>query len=167
MALLLAAGCVAPFSSDVRAKVDGELNFPALFSNPEIYADKVVILGGEVISTDPLENHTEVIMLEKPLGVDWRPKQTNARGRFILVVNTFLDPAVWKNGSDVTAIARVAGHRDGKIGRSPYSYPVVEAIEWRLWAQLPPPVHYYHYDPFWDPYCRGRRPPGSRKSIRK
>ena len=140
---------MAPFSKEVRKQADRNITFSMLAANTEPYKGKIVILGGEVITTSPLENSTELEVLNKPLGVDWRPKVEGAHGRFILFVNRFLDPAVWKQGREVTVLAKVIGEREGKIGMKPYRYPLLEALEWRLWSSSP--TGYYYYDPFWDP----------------
>jgi len=150
---LVILGCVAPFSKGMRKQVDRSVTFSMLLSDPERYKDKIVILGGEVIATSPLENNTEVEILEKPLGWDWRPQTEGAQGRFILEVNKFLDPMVWKQGREVTVLAKVAGQKEGKIGEKAYIYPVLEAIEWRLW--VPMPSTGYYYGPFWDPFFIG------------
>ena len=150
---LVIIGCVAPFSKEMRKQVDRSLTFSMLVADPERYKDKMVILGGEVIITSPLEKTTEVEILEKPLGWDWRPKTEGAQGRFILVVNKFLDPVVWKQGREVTVLGKVLGQREGKIGEKAYIYPVLEAIEWHLWVPIPPAG--YYYEPFWDPLFWG------------
>ena len=145
---------MAPFSKEMRKQADKNITFLMLAMDTEPYKGKIVILGGEVITTSVLESSTEVEILDKPLESDWRPKQEGARGRFILIANEFLDPAIWKQGREVTALAKVVGQREGKIGMKPYRYPLLEALEWRLWPQTPPSGHYYH-DPFWDSFLWG------------
>ena len=152
---IMAAGCFAPFSKDVRGQIEEGVAFTSLASDPNFYSGKVVALGGTVIETKPMEDHTEVEVLEKPLYWDWTPKTDGARGRFILQVDGFLDPAVWKKGRQVTVAAEMIGSRDGKIGMKPYRYPVLKAIEWKLWTNVSQRCC-YPSNPYCVPYGGGQ-----------
>lgn len=159
--VFLITGCVAPFPKEVRKGADRELRFAAYRDKPELYKGKTAVVAGEVIAARPLEECTEVEMLHRPMDWTWRPKNEGSAGRYIVVVDEFLDPAVWKQGRRVTFIAEITGSREGKIGERRYIYPVLKAIDRKLWAPLPD--DYYHrryYDPFRDPfYPRPLYPP--------
>jgi len=155
--LVTCIGCVAPFSKQNREMVDRDLTFNMIAQDPQSHEGKIIILGGEVIITKPYENVTEIEMLQKPLGVDYRPHTSGSRGRFIAKVNAFVDPAEWKEGREVTFIGKVEGAREGKIGEMPYTYTVIDVMEWKLWRELQPygPVpNPFGYPHIYKPYPR-------------
>ncbi len=159
--ILIVIGCMAPFPKDVREKADRKLRFSAYRDNPESYKGKTVVVVGEVITTRPLKDRTEVEILHRPMDFTWRPKDEGSDGRYIVVINEFLDPAVWKQGREVTFIAGITGSREGKIGERRYNYPVLKALDWMLWKPVPGDYYYRrYYDPFRDPfYPRPLYPP--------
>jgi outer membrane lipoprotein len=105
---------------------------------------------------------TEVELLTKPLDEQDRPRHGDASpGRVLVSTPHFLDPAVYAEGRRITVIGTVTGQEERKIGELPYRYPVVTAVDLRLWpkeiavAPYPAPWAYYYY-PWPYPYWRSR-----------
>jgi outer membrane lipoprotein len=90
--------------------VDKGISFPALQQNPDSYKGKVVVLGGQIITTTVKADETWIEVLEKPLDYQQRPSDTDkSSGRFLVRFQGFLDPAIYASGRKLT----VAGQVDG------------------------------------------------------
>jgi outer membrane lipoprotein len=114
--------------------VDKGISFPALQQNPDSYKGKVVVLGGQIITTTVKADETWIEVLEKPLDYQQRPSDTDkSSGRFLVRFQGFLDPAIYASGRKLT----VAGQVDGKVVRPlkeiNYTYPLLTAREHYLW----------------------------------
>lgn len=120
----------------------------------ERYTGRTVRWGGSIIKLDNRKNDSILEILARPLSRGGEPDSTDrSLGRFQIRVQGFLDPAVYKEGRDVTVIGTIEGSMTQKIGEFVYHYPVIKANTLHLW---PPQVeardYYYPYpDPFW-PY---------------
>ena len=72
-------------------------------------------------------------------------------GAVILSTPQLLHPAVYAEGRRITVIATVTGQEERKIGELPYRYPVISAVDLRLWpkeiavAPYPAPWAYSYY----------------------
>lgn len=111
----------------------------------------VVRWGGTIAAVDNRENVTYVEIVERPLNDAGRPRDTDrTAGRFLARFNRFLDPAVYREGREITVLGPIADRVTRKIGEFNYSYPVVDAKGHVLWA-IERPVYRdpYYYDPFW------------------
>lgn len=152
LVILSAVGCVSPFSKEIRQRVNKEINFQALLADPNSCRGQVVMIGGRILETAPKEGRTELTVLQQPLGIDYAPSSGDEYGgRFLLIVQGFLDPAVYSPGRKITAAAEVGGSEARPLGEKSYVYPVLKALELKLW---PPPPTVYQYpfqDPFWGP----------------
>jgi len=143
-ALVLLAGCAsAPFPEAVMQTVNRAITVSELRANPGAYLGQRVIVGGEIISTEPKAGETEVELLTHPLGSGDRPRHTDrSDGRVIVRSKQFLDPALYAKDRRLTAVGTVAGGDERRIGDQPYLYPVIEAEDVKLWPRDPPPDLY-------------------------
>ena len=88
---------------------------------------------------------TELEIVSRPLRSGGRPRDGDVTdGRFLAEVDTFLDPEIVVPGRDVTVTGRVTERREGRIGETPYRFPVVAVAEYRYWKPEPPPRHFPH-----------------------
>jgi outer membrane lipoprotein len=151
-AALLATGCSHGLSSAVRQQVDSTLSMEQLRSNPEIYKDRVVMLGGEIVTTRNLTEGTRLEILQKPLDAFGMPYDIDkSEGRFMMLCDTYLDPAIYAPGRKMTVAGRVLGSRLDKIDEAEYVYPLLSCLETRLWPQTSSdPYLAYHYWGWWD-----------------
>jgi outer membrane lipoprotein len=160
--LLLLGGCASAFPADAMRSVDRSVTVPVLRENPPAYLGRRVIVGGDILATRPMPGATEIELLTKPLDGEDRPRPGDASpGRVIVSTPQFLDPAVYAEGRRITVIGTVTGQEERKIGELPYRYPVLGAVDIRLWpreiavAPYPAPWPYY-YSPWPYPYWRYR-----------
>jgi len=131
--------------------------------------DARVRWGGTIVDTRPAQDETCVEILARELDREMRPKGTDiARGRFLACRDGFKDPAVFRNGREITVVGRLTGFTKGTIGEFEYRYPRIEADILYLWAPQPDVVYHYYdpwwYDPWWPYYRHPYRGPRSRVS---
>ncbi len=158
--LSLFSGC-APISREWRSQTDRTLSFQQVFQNPEAYEGKIVIWGGEIIETINQKGGTTLILLlQRPL--DWmeEPKFQHSEGRFIILVEGYVDPYVFKRGRRITAAGEILGRKVMRLGEMEYPYPLLRSKQIYLWGEyyaspypspsLYSPWGYYGpYGPWW------------------
>ena len=107
---------------------------------------KIVMLGGKIIETTGSETFSEITVLQLPLGRRDRPQDGDrSRGRYLVRSEQFLDPAIYQKGSRLTVVGRLSRSEVRSIGGFQYAYPLVEAIEIKLWPrarQASPSIHF-------------------------
>jgi outer membrane lipoprotein len=163
-------GCASAFPTEVMRTVDTHVTAEALRSDPAAYRGARVIVGGEILATQPRPGQTEIELLARRLRGDDSPEQSDrSPGRLLLRTPDFLDPAVYAPGRRVSVIGTVNGVEERKIGEIPYRYPVITVERIRLWPRelaLGPAYYpwsgwpygpYYYYDPVfgWPRYPYG------------
>jgi outer membrane lipoprotein len=155
--LTLVAGCAPVISPQLMAQVDRELDYRALAADPAAARGKTVLLGGTIVQTVPKPGQTEIEVVQKDLDSSAAPRLTDrSAGRFLVVSEKFLDPAVYSPGRDLTVAGEVMDPQTRRIGEIDYRYPVIQERELRLWPPGPPMYPYPYggpYDGWW------RRPP--------
>jgi len=97
--------------------------------------DGEVHWGGQIVTVKNETDRTLIEVLALPLDSDGEP-QTDQRpqGRFIVTKSGFLEPHEYASGSLVEVRGRLNGFTDGKVGDSPYRYPVVFSERVKLWG---------------------------------
>lgn len=100
---------------------------------------KTALWGGVVLSGKNYADYTELEVLAYPLSDETRPQQTGSpSGRFIARVDGYLELAEYDPGSSVTVVGPVTGTREGTVGETPYTYPVIQAEQRHLWPDPAP-----------------------------
>ena len=152
---LLFQGCL-PISKQLRAQADRTLSFQQVSQNPEAYKGKIVIWGGEIIETiNQKDGTTLIVVLQRPM--DWmeEPDLRRSEGRFILLVEGYVDPYVFRRGRRITIAGEIVGRKVMRLGELEYPYPLVRSKQIYLWGEYyyypyPYPWGYYgYYGPYW------------------
>jgi len=152
---ILFQGCL-PISKQLRAQADRTLSFQQVSQNPEAYKGKIVIWGGEIIETiNQKDGTTLIVVLQRP--VDWmeEPDLRRSEGRFILLVEGYVDPYVFRRGRRITIAGEIVGRKAMRLGELEYPYPLVRSKQIYLWGEYyyypyPYPWGYYgYYGPYW------------------
>ncbi len=134
IAALLIAGCSPVISQGVLKQVDKAVHFEQLLKDPDAYRGRIVLLGGEIIETRNLPESTMIFLLQRPLGPRDEPDiNGESKGRFIVAVPGFLDPAIYRPGRKVTVAGAVEGRETYPLGEIRYTYPVISKRELYLW----------------------------------
>lgn len=141
-------------SQNVRKEADTSIPFDTLKQHTEEYIGKTVILGGYVLEVRNLPQATHIIVLQTPLDFQDHPKQRDqSQGRFIVMHEGFLDPAVYEEGRMITVGGPVIGKEIVKVDG--YSYPTVavKSVEIHLWVKEEKRQTYPFFpSPFYDPF---------------
>ena len=159
--LLLVSGCAHVISKNLREAVDPSLTFGEVFKNPDSYKGKTVLWGGEIIQTLALKDgRTEVEVFQRPLGWRGEPGETaRSEGRFLVLVDKYLDPYLYRRGRRVTVAGEVLGEKNKPLGEMEYRYPLISSKELYLWEDYyyrPYPYPYYYPWWYYRPYWWGR-----------
>ncbi len=128
-------GCAAKIPREVTSRVTYKGDFKTLQASPQRFKGEFAILGGAVISVENREKGSVMTVLQYPLDSDFRPQtEKNTGGRFRVVSDQFLDPAVYQPGTLVTAAGEIEGGETRPIGDYRYVYPVING---RIWTWKP------------------------------
>ena len=156
---LLLSACTPVISPQLMDQVDRNLTYNLLASRPDEFKGKIVLLGGSIVQTVPKPKETEIEIVQKQLSSSGEPYLTDkSEGRYLVVVDRFLDPAIYRSGRDITVAGEVQGSVLRRLGEIDYRYPVIAASELHLWKEpLSPQIYPYPY-PFGYPYYWRWRP---------
>jgi outer membrane lipoprotein len=167
--LLVLGGCAHAISRENRQSALTNLSPVAVLEDFETYKGRLVLMGGEIITTKNLASETRIELLQKPLSrITGRPlDDKNSNGRFIVKYKAFKDPYVFSQGRKITVAGIVAAKEVSKIDETEYTYLVLEDRETYLWPEqtdyygaypygYPYYPYWYPYEPWW-PYWYPRR----------
>ena len=154
MVFLLNA-CAPVISPQLMEQVDRNLTYGALASRPDEAKGRIVLLGGTIVQTVPKPNETEIEVVQKQVSSSGEPYLTDkSEGRYLVVVDRFLDPAIYRAGRDITVAGKAQGSVLRRLGEIEYRYPVIAAVELHLWKEPLSPQAYPYAYPFGYPYYR-------------
>ncbi len=133
---LFLSACAKTIPPEAMNNVDRNISFQTLSKNPDAFLSKTVLLGGTIISTENTPQTTTFVVLQHDLDSDYRPLDNDqSRGRFLLKVPEFLDPAIYTKGRRITAAGTIMGREIRQLDGIPYSYPVIERNYLHLWPE--------------------------------
>lgn len=133
--MVLTAACGSAISKESLRQVDPEITFQGLIKDPDRYKGKVILVGGQIVSTTVRESESWIELLQQPL--DWRQRPQNtdvSYGRFLVRFQGFLDPAIYAAGKKITVLGEVFGEKVQPINEMEYTYVVLLPREHYLWT---------------------------------
>ena len=140
LASLGISSCATVISQEVMQEVDQGVGFEDILKDPEAYQGRVVLLGGEILKTENFPDKTLLIVIHRPLKSGKKPTtKDESKGRFIVSVSDFLDPAIYRPGRMVTVAGPVTGKEVRPLGETELVYPVITKRDLYLW-----PVEEYY-----------------------
>lgn len=118
--------------------------------------------GGTIAKVENTNKGTLLQVVSRPLSSWGRPIHNDqTEGRFIALVDRFLDPVIMKAGKDVTVLGTLTDVREGKVGETPYAFPVVTVSQLKMWKPRQPSSYhdnYWRHD-FWHDWPFGHHRP--------
>lgn len=161
--LLLASLCLSVFVSACSSNIPLEISEPVEASpelsqvraNPEAFLSQKLRWGGVILSSENRENTSRLVIVAFPLNGKTRPRiDRTSPGRFIAIVDEFLEPLVYSSEREITLIGKLVGTEVSKVGEFDYEYPLVEVDSFYLWRPRPKTVDYNppYYRPYYNPY---------------
>ena len=119
------------------------------------YMEMPLRWGGKIINVTNKENLSQVQLLFYPLNRLGRPSITvKTEGRFMISANEFLDPAVYKEGVEVTVLGVLTGKIKQQVGEKILTLPVLSIKHIHLWPdrrQYDDNGYYYLRSPYYFP----------------
>ncbi len=141
MATFIIAACATPVLETSR--VNKNLTLAIALDAFDNMQGQYALWGGIILSGKNLEKTTELEILAYPLDDYMEPiKDSKSVGRFILVKQGYLELGEYAKGRAVSVVGELSGKRTGKVGDSPYTYPVLGVQQLKIW----PEESKYYYD---------------------
>jgi outer membrane lipoprotein len=117
-------------SPGLRDKVDKSAVPSLLFTDPDAFRGKIIILGGIIVDAKNTKNGTVIEVVQKPLDSRGRPLHSDrSLGRFIILYEGFLDTAIYSPDRAVTVGGEVMGKKIRPLDEIEYSYPLIKSRE--------------------------------------
>ena len=148
--MMLLQGCVYPISKDLLEKTDRNITFNMVLADPNEYKGKFIILGGSIAAITDLEEGSVIDVDQLPLDYWGKPIRTNTGGRFMIYTPLYLDPDIYRAGSEITVAGEIEGttlNLRGITEPTKYTHPVLISKELKLWPRNRPP----EVPEWWDP----------------
>lgn len=166
MASLLIPACATHIPDIIKNPPPEDLSLNRARHAPAQHQGKLVRWGGTIISTQNQQDKTEITILARPLDKYGEPQEGDqSYGRFIGLINGFLDPAIYAPGRTITVSGKFEKVLKKKIDNFEYDYPIVRMQHYYLW-EVPEKFDYYDYPywydpwyPHWGPYYHPHRHP--------
>ena len=137
LAPCLALGLAACAPAPIYPTPPGTLAAPPfeVARTPERYANASVVWGGRVVGVRNLADRSELEILAFPLDRSQRPRTGDSgNGRFIAVMDGFVEPMDYPDGALVTLTGTLAGSRAGRVGEADYVFPLVRVARAHRWT---------------------------------
>lgn len=156
--VLSLTACATHIPEPIKNPPVEDLSLAQVQRNPVPLQGKLVRWGGTIINTQNQKDKTEITLLSQAMNKYGEPQQGDkSQGRFIAVVNGFLDPAIYAPGRALTVYGKFDKLLVKKIDNFEYSYPIIDTLQTYLWDVPQKPDYYdypYWYDPWypWPPY---------------
>jgi len=133
--MLLPACAPQVIPKELEAQVDRNVSFLQVKQAPSSYKNRIIVLGGEVLSVKLGSDLTRIEVLQLPLDGSFEPvrDRTTSLGRFLGVQKEFLDPATLPAGTRVTIVGEVTGVTILPLDETEYSYPTLAVRHVKLW----------------------------------
>ncbi len=132
--VLVLSGCAKVISDPLVRQSVPKVEFADLLDDPEKFKGRTVIYGGTIINVSAEGSRNLLEVLQRPLDYYYEPEiNDQSQGRFLVTVDQFLDPDIYKKNRRITIAGEVKGSETGRIGDSSYQYPVLIQKEDHLW----------------------------------
>jgi outer membrane lipoprotein len=145
LALLVSLGaCQSTVPIEIRKSPPGSPPLSEAREKAHAFEGVPVRWGGTIVSVKNRENDTLIEIVGKALESDGEPVAADdSLGRFMVRVEGFLDPAIYRANRDVTVYGSLEKPIERTVGERPYTFPVVQSQTLYLW---PYKSDYYRRD---------------------
>lgn len=114
-----------------------EVQLSEVSSNISAHKGQPLRWGGSIINVTNTENKSQAQILFYPLNFYGRPQtERETEGRFVISSTQFLDPAIYKEGSEITVTGILSKEIKQKIGEKYLTLPLLTIEHIHLWPKL-------------------------------
>ena len=155
LALILSiSACSAHIPPEIAQPLQGSPGIGKVRHNTDAFMSTKVRWGGVILATENRQDTSRLTIVAFPLRDDGEPRiSEQSTGRFIAIVDEFLEPLVFKRDREITVTGKVLKTETLNVGEFAYEYPVIQVEQYYLWPEKTEPV-YVDYPPYWwrDPW---------------
>lgn len=159
----LMAGCASNIPKEIREPPADNPMIAEVRTDAGRFIGAQVRWGGTIAAVDNRAADTWIEIVARDLDGSGQPRKTDrSAGRFLAIVDGFLDPALYAVDREITVTGVIESESIRKIGDFDYAFPVVRVDNYLLWplrVELAPRDYppYWYYDPWypwypWYPY---------------
>ena len=154
LAMLFLSACASNVPVEIRQDITGSnASVDAVRIDFSRYEGQKVRWGGTIVSLENKASETWVEIVGRELGSYGRPKRLDqSPGRFLVRIEGFLDPAIYKPDRELTVYGTVESRLVRQIDEHPYTYPLIKAQTYYLWDEYDRYDDRYAYYPYGYPY---------------
>ena len=157
--ILLLTGC-SGLPSTMRDSSYLNINLATVKANIATYQNKPLRWGGTIINVVNEKDSSQIQVLYYPLSRYGSPRtDRTTEGRFAITSSKFLDPAIFKEGLEITVTGVLSGEIKQQIGKKLLTLPLLTVEKIHIWSDYNRvddryyPQHYYypsyHFNPFY------------------
>jgi len=119
-------------------------------TNITAYKDMPLRWGGTIINVVNEKDSSQIQALFYPINSYGRPRvDRKTEGRFAMTSLEFLDPAIFKEGTEFTVTGILSGEVQQQIGKKTLNLPLLTMEQVHLWpAQQQQDDRFYPYRPY-------------------
>lgn len=151
------SGCQSNIPPEIRQSLEGAPNVAEVRQQPQDFISQSIRWGGLILDTVNGQDSSRLTVMALPLNDRGKPSTyEKSPGRFIAVVDEFLEPLEFARDRKVTIIGNIAGTETLEVGEFPYEYPVIQVDQYYLWPKTIQSNYqnypgYWRYDPWYYP----------------
>ncbi len=151
--LLFLIGC-SGLPTKMRGNNYSRLNLSTVKTNILAYQHQAFRWGGTVIKVLNKKNSSQIQLLYYPVSRYGRPLiEQKTEGRFAITSPLFLDPAIYKEGTEITVTGILSGEIKQKIGKKILTLPLLTVNNIHIWPDRQRiDEQAYPYSPYALPY---------------
>ena len=152
--MMTITACSSSVPVEIRQELSNAPSVAQLRNNPGAYIAQRVRWGGMILKTENKQNTSWLTVIAYPLSDSGVPlASARSPGRFIAIVNEFLDPLVFSRDRFITVKGDFFKTATLMVGEYPYLYPLIEVDHYYIWPEKQEP-YYADYPPYWgyDPW---------------
>ena len=137
---LLLSACSSHIPPEIRQPLNDAPSVNQVRDNFDNYLSQHVRWGGVILNIENKNNASWLTIVAFSLSDRGEPQISDqSPGRFIAVVDDFLEPLLYKRDRNITVIGQLLRTETLKIDEFAYNYPVVQVDHYYLWpVQLEP-----------------------------
>lgn len=148
------SACSTHIPPEIKQPLEGSPGVGEVRDSAEAFLSQKVRWGGVIVDIENKQKSSALTIVAFPLNDDGEPRVSDQSvGRFIAIVDEFLEPMVFSPDREVTVVGKLLKMQTKDIGEFAYEYPVVQVENYFIWPAKEDPV-YVDYPPYWwyDPW---------------
>ena len=133
-AAALLSSCATGVADSIRVPPPENPRLEQVRNNIDFYRGQQARWGGIIVEVSNLAEQTRIEIVARNLIGYGRPEHSDqSDGRFIAIIDGFVDPEVLSPKREITVRGNVVELIKGRIGDFEYTYPGIDVEHYQLW----------------------------------